>query len=162
RGITICETDRARFKVMQAEFYRLCGTKLFDGVEVTLHEVELAPVPEPVARREVVAEVPQSVFLIVRDETKADTGRNQRRPDAGATEYGCPVLPAGPPAAVYKPPQPISRKALDRLLARLVTERGLTLTEVKNFGADVTRLVLPESISAILARHLEHPLVVVH
>jgi len=162
RGITICETDRARFKVMQAEFYRLCGTKLFDGVEVTLHEVELAPVPEPVARREVVAEVPQSVFLIVRDETKADTGRNQRRPDAGTIEYGCSVLTTGSTAAVYKARQPISRKDLDRLLARLATERGLTLTEVKNFGADVTRLVLPESISAILARHLEHPLVVVH
>jgi pimeloyl-ACP methyl ester carboxylesterase len=162
RGITICETDRARFKVMQAEFYRLCGTKLFDGVEVTLHEVELAPVPEPVAQREVVAEVPQSVFLIVRDETKADTGRNQRRPDAGTIEYGCSVLTAGSTAAVYKARQPISRKDLDRLLARLATERGLTLTEVKNFGADVTRLVLPESISAILARHLEHPLVVVH
>src|SRR5262249_50533759 len=153
RGITICETDRARFKVMQAEFYRLCGTKLFDGVEVTLHEVELAPVPEPVARREVVAEVPQSVFLIVRDETKADTGRNQRRPDAGTIEYGCSVLTAGSTAAVYKARQPISRKDLDRLLARLAIERGLTLTEVKHFGADLTRPVLPDSLRPLLAPH---------
>jgi hypothetical protein len=54
RGITICETNRDRFRAMQTEFYRLCGTKLFDGVEVTLHKVELAPVAEPVTRLDAV------------------------------------------------------------------------------------------------------------
>jgi hypothetical protein len=76
RGITICETDRERFRALQAEFYRLCGTKLFDGVEVTLHEVELAPAAELVARREGVPQAPQNVFLIVRDETRSDKGRS--------------------------------------------------------------------------------------
>jgi CHAT domain-containing protein len=162
RGITICETDRARFKGMQAEFYRLCGTKLFDGVEVTLQEVELAPVPEPVVRREAAPEVPQSVFLIVRDETKTTNGGDETRANRATIEYGCSVLTAGSTAAVYKARQQIARRELDRLLARLATERGLTLTELKNFGAEITRLVLPESVNAILARHLEHPLVVVH
>src|SRR4029077_15895038 len=59
RDITICETDRARFRAIQTEFYRLCGTKLFDGVEVTLHEAELAPAPEPGTRFEAVPQAPQ-------------------------------------------------------------------------------------------------------
>jgi hypothetical protein len=153
RSITICENDRDRFRAIQTEFYRLCGTKLFDGVEVTLHEAELAPAPEPVTRFEAVPQAPQNVFLIVRDETKSDNG---------TIEYGCSVLTAGSTAAVYKARQQIDKKALDRLLAQLATERGLTLSQLQNFGLNVTRLVLPESINAILARHLESPLIVVH
>jgi CHAT domain-containing protein/pimeloyl-ACP methyl ester carboxylesterase len=153
RGITICETDRERFRALRAEFYRLCGTKLFDGVEVTLHEVELAPAAELVSRREAVPQAPQNVFLIVRDETRLDNG---------TIEYGCSVLTAGSTAAVYKARQQINKKALDRLLAQLATERGLTLSQIQNFGSNVTRLVLPESINSILARYLENPLVVVH
>jgi hypothetical protein len=72
------------------------------------------------------------------------------------------VLTAGSTAAVYKARQQINKKALDRLLGQLATERSLTLSQIQNFGANVTRLVLPESIKAILARHLENPLVVVH
>ena len=101
RGITICETDRDRFQAIQTEFYRLCGTKLFDGVEVTLREVELAQVPEPATRFEVVSQAPQNVFLIVRDETKLDNG---------TIEYGCSVLTAGSTAAVYKARQQIEKK----------------------------------------------------
>jgi hypothetical protein len=86
---------------MQTEFYRPCGTKLFDGVEVTLHEIELAPVPEPVTRFETAPQAPQNVFLIVRDETKSDDE---------TIEYGCSVLTAGSTAAVYKARQQIDKR----------------------------------------------------
>jgi CHAT domain-containing protein/pimeloyl-ACP methyl ester carboxylesterase len=151
RGITICETDRDRFKAIQAEFYRLCGTKLFDGVEVTLHEVEL-PVTVAAPRREALPEVPQNIFLIVRDESRA------RDP----VEYGFSVLTAGSKAAVYKARQTIQRSKLDSVLAELKGDALENLAEVQKFGAMISQLVLPESIATILARHPEQPLVVVH
>jgi len=46
RGITICETDKDRFDALQREFYRLCGTHLFDESRSRC----VSPSPEPAIR----------------------------------------------------------------------------------------------------------------
>ena len=154
RGITICETDRERFNALQREFYRLCGTHLFDDVEVTLREIHL---PEPalpaVSRRDVGPSVPPNVFLIVRQESSQQ---------ADPIEYGCSVLTAGSKATVFKARQTVKRKELDDHLAKLGTDEGLTLRALPKFGDMLANLVLPPSIHTVLGRQLDHPLVVVH
>ena len=152
RGITICEIDRDRFLAMQREFYKLCGTQLFDDVEVTLREVELPPMPLA-RRREIAAAVPQSVFLIVREEP---------RPAPGMIEYGCSVLTVGAKATVYKARQSVRRIDLDRHLARLDEMDYLTSEALKTFGSQLASLVIPESVATAVTRHLDCPLVVVH
>jgi len=77
-------------------------------------------------------------------------------------EYGCSVLTVGSKATVYKGRQDFKKSDLDRLLTQLASDRGLTLTALQKFGSDLARLVLPESVNTILARHLEQPLVIVH
>jgi CHAT domain-containing protein len=153
RGITICETDRERFTALQRDFYQLCGTKLFDGVEVTLRELELPP-PAASPRRGAPGSAPaQSVFLIVREESK---------PNADPIEFGCSVLTVGSKATVYKGRQSVKRDDLNRQLAQLASDRGLSLAALEKFGSELTQLVLPDSVDTILKRHLDSPLVVVH
>ena len=153
RGITICETDRDRFVAMQREFYQLCGTKLFNDVEVTLREVELPPPPQPVRRADAPPPAPQSVFLIVRDETP---------PRSQTIEYGCSVLTVGSKATVYKARKSVAKTTLDRHLKKLESNAGLSPEQLKTFGSDLTALVLPDNVTAALKRHLEYPLVIVH
>jgi len=154
RGITICETDRDRFTALQREFYRLCGTHLFDEVEVTLREVRL---PEPalpiVSRREVGPSTPQNVFLIVRQESPQN---------ADQIEYGCSVLTTGSKATVFSARQTLKKKDLDNHLAKLGTNEGLNPRALPKFGDTLAKLVLPPSILTVLGRQLDHPLVVVH
>jgi pimeloyl-ACP methyl ester carboxylesterase len=153
RGITICEVDRNRFMAMQREFYHLCGTQLFDGVEVTLREVELPQPPMLQAPREAGAPRQQNVFLIVRQESKRD---------ADPVEYGCSVLTAGAKATIFKGRQQVPKRELEAHLEKLGTDRGLTQGAIGSFGGKLAEMVLPTNVRAILERHIEEPLVVVH
>jgi hypothetical protein len=153
RGITICETDKERFTALQREFYRLCGTSLFDGVEATLSEIELPQPARAAPKRDLTAAVREDVFLIVRQES----GEND-----DPIEYGCSVLTAGAKATIFKARKRVGRAALDGHLAKLGTEEGLTVAAMPKFGADLAALVLPDSIGKIIERFAEHPLMVVH
>ena len=153
RGITICETDRERFTALQREFYKLCGTKLLDDVEVTLREVELPPAAPISERRQVTAIASPSVFLLVREEPKTAPGM---------IEYACSVLTVGSRATVYKARQSVRKADLDRHLAKLASDRGLSLDELEKFGTELAKMVLPDSVSTAVARHLDAPLAVVH
>jgi len=150
RGITICETDRERYLAIQREFYRLCGTSLFDGVEVTLREVDLPQPVQLMATRAGVPTAPQDVYLLVRQETETRT----------EIVYSCSVLTAGSKATIYKDRQVVQKSELDRQLARL--GRGLKFADVPKFGNEVAKLVLSESTNLILERYTQHPMVVVH
>jgi CHAT domain-containing protein len=152
RAITICETDRGRYSALQAEFYKLCGTKLFDGVEITLREVELLPRVQLALRAEAAA-ARQAVFLLVREET---------HPDATIVDYVSSVLTSGAKATVYKARRSIKKAELDQQLKRIDAHGGLTFESLDQFGSDFANLILPESIRKALARHLDSPLVVVH
>jgi pimeloyl-ACP methyl ester carboxylesterase len=153
RGITICETDKDRFMALQQEFYRLCGTSLFDGVEATLCEVELPQPVRAVARRDATAVGPEDVILIVRQESAESVD---------PIEYGCSVLTAGTKATIFKARKRVGRAALEGHLAKLGTAEGLSVAALPKFGTDLTALVLPESIGKIIERFSEHPLVIVH
>ena len=152
RGITICETDRDRFLAIQREFYRLCGTPLFDGVEVTLREMKLPERPALVSRRQA-APTAQNVFLLVRQESSAN---------ANQILYQCSVLTTGAKATVFKDRQIVQRKELDNHLAKLGTDDGLSQKAIPAFGSRLAELVLPTNIRTILEREQQHPLVVVH
>jgi hypothetical protein len=153
RGITICETDRDRFLALQREFYRLCGTKLFDGVEVTLREVELPRAAPMRGRAAAFPASQQNVFLMVRQES----------PHLGdPIEYGCSVLTSGAKATVFKDRKTVKRGDLETHLAQLGTDQGLSTKALPAFGTKLAEMVLPDSIRTILGRNLEHPLVVVH
>ena len=154
RGITICETDRQRFIGLRREFYRLCGTKLFDGVEVTLREVELPAAPAISTRGPVAPARAESLFLIVREEPKSAPG---------AITYGVSVLTAGGKATISKGRQEIKKAVLDKLLAELGDASGMNAAELQAFGEKLAELVLPPNITTILQRHVGlNPWVVVH
>jgi pimeloyl-ACP methyl ester carboxylesterase len=151
RGITICETDRARYVAIRDEIYRLSATELFDGVEVMLRESVLPPAPAVPSRAPSELAPAGFVYLLVRQES-------------GATEqdvsFRASVLTAGAKAAIQMERAEFRRKDLDDLLARLHDMD--TLQELEAFGTDLARLVLPESTRSILQAYADHPLVVVH
>jgi CHAT domain-containing protein/pimeloyl-ACP methyl ester carboxylesterase len=153
RGVTICETDKDRYAAICNEFYRLCGTQLFDGVEVTLRQTTL-PEPAPVTTRAAtVTGKTQNTFLIVRQESdeKADP-----------IDFGCSILTAGAKATVFRARQSVKRKELDDHLKQLGQDDVLTPRGLRPFGEKLAELVLPDSIRKILERELDRPLVVVH
>jgi CHAT domain-containing protein len=152
RGITICETNRERFLQIQSEFYRLCGTSLFDGVEVTLREVEL-PQPAPAAgTRAAAPAAPQNTYLLVRQETET----------AAEITYSCSVMTAGSKATIYKGRKPVDRRKLDDQLAQLASSRGVGYAGLPKFGSDLAQLIFSADINQILQRHNQDPIVVVH
>lgn len=152
RGITICETDRDRFLLIQKELYRLCGTPLFDDVEVTLREVTLPP-PAPAAlRREAAAIAAQNSYLIIREEASNST----------TIQFGCSVLTSGSKATVYKARQTVNKKLLDDHLALLGNDDVVTPKGLPAFGRKLTELVLPPTVIKALEREIGQSLVVVH
>ncbi|MEZ5784986.1 MAG: CHAT domain-containing protein [Xanthobacteraceae bacterium] len=153
RGITICEADRGRYDALCAEFYKLCGTKLFDGVEVTLREIELAPRMQVAVRAAEAAAAPQDVFLLVREEPSVQ---------AATVDYVSSVLTTGAKATVYKARQSIKKAELDQLLKTIDVNDRLTLEAVEAFGTELAEMILPDNVRKALARHLDSPLVIVH
>lgn len=152
RGITICETDPTRFAALRRELYRLCATPLFEGIEVTLRERDLPEAPEIAIARAAVPAAPQSVYLIVRQET---------REGADPIGLSASVLTAGAKAAIYKGLQEVRRGELDRLLGMIETER-FDVDGMPEFGERLAALLLPENVRTILGRYADHPLVLVH
>ena len=157
-GITICEIDHARFVELRNWLYRLAASPLFDDVEVILRECVLPP-PAPVARRGRVATGPESVYLLVREESVADATANVAQADT--LMLTASVLTAGAKATIYQGQTEINRSTLDQLLAKVETPK-FDHDSLPAFGKDLAALVLPESVRKILARYADNPLVVVH
>ncbi|HUF56767.1 MAG TPA: CHAT domain-containing protein [Thermohalobaculum sp.] len=149
RGITICENDRERFLAIRNEIYRLAATELFDGIEVTLREVELpAPAPTRGVSRLPTAE---HVYLLVRQES--GDGEDP-------VEFSASMLTTGARATIQKDRVTFADKALRDLLARLhELDRQ---KDLEAFGTELAGLVLPESTRALLEAFADNPLVVVH
>lgn len=158
RSITICEIDDTRFKELRNGLYRLAISSLFDDVEVTLRECALPP-PAPVARHGHVATRPESVYMLVREESVPDAASNVAQADT--VMLTASVLTAGTKATIYKGQMEINRSKLDLLLAKVETQ-GFDHDSLPAFGKELAALVLPESVRKILARYADNPLVVVH
>jgi pimeloyl-ACP methyl ester carboxylesterase len=153
RSITICETDQGRFAALRREMYRLSSTALFDDIEVTLHERELPMPPQPRPARTAAPAAPQSVYLIVRQETDAQ---------ADPIGFTASVLTAGSKAAVFKGRQEVGRAELNAHLERIHDNGAFNFSAMPEFGSRLAELVLPDSVRSILERYQQHPLVIVH
>lgn len=152
RGITICETDPARFTALRRAVYDLCATPLFDDLEVTLEERAIASRDAgAMAVRDVSVTGPEPVYLMVRQE--ADPSED--------LTFIASVLTAGARATVWRDRISLSRQALDDQLGFIETD-AFNFASMAEFGERLGALVLPDSIRKILSAHREHPLVVVH
>ncbi len=151
RSVTLCEMDSERYETMRNELLSLSTTSLFDDVEVTLEEVDLPVEPEApeVTRARLVVAAPEPTYLIMREE------RSGRR----KLDYRASVLTSGGKATVVTDTIEVSRSALEDHLDSIA---WLTAGELKAFGAALAGLVLPDSVSQILSRERERPLVVVN
>jgi pimeloyl-ACP methyl ester carboxylesterase len=152
RGITLCETDATRFAEMKTEVYRLAGSPLFDDVELTLNEAEIAPTARPVARA--VSAGPEPVYAIVRQE-----GQTKDR-----IEFRTSVLGSGMKAAIVTSRQDVDKGKLAGLfdeLNKTVGPSGNT-KGLSAIGQEFARTMLPQDVRSVLLSLKDRHIVIVH
>jgi CHAT domain-containing protein len=151
RGITLCETDPARFAEMRNELYRLGGTSLFDDIELTLDEIELPASQAPVDR--VLRPHQEPIYIMVRREGET----------ASTLHCRVSVLGSGMKAAVVSAARDIDKGELDTLLEKfnraVATSR---FQDVQSLGREFSDVVLPAEVCTILESMKDRHLVVVH
>ncbi|MGC4000759.1 MAG: CHAT domain-containing protein [Anaeromyxobacter sp.] len=152
RRVTLCETDRERFKQMRDELLRLTTTKLFDDVQLTLDEIEVPAPPEPVTATRAMLRVEQPVvYLHVR-----------REPGSAKTQaFRSTVLTAGSKAAVITGVREVSDRELSSALSKIDADQ-LTFRNLEQFGSALGELVLAEEVRTVLDKLRQCHLVVVH
>lgn len=149
RGITICEVNEERYKQMRRCLYGLCGTALFDDVEVTLHEKRLAP------SRRIALSPPaaaQPIYLIVRQEMETED----------AAVFISSLLTAGQKATTFSARQPLSLSDLNTHLEKIGPEARPSIAEQEVFGRRLGELILSADMREVLAQHPTEHVVVVH
>lgn len=157
RGITICEIDETRFRMIRDELYRLCATTLFDEVEVTLRERRLPQTAVQMARVATSRETARGLdpaYLIVRQ-----VGFDKK------LTFSCSVLTTSFKATVLTDTtDPIEKKDLDTLLAGLPMGgmNKLTPPQLSKIGADIGNRLLPPTVRRSLQEEAERHLVVIH
>lgn len=145
RGITICETDPERCRVIKDQLYNLCRGKLFDEAEVVLHEARLPP-PRSGLRA---APVEQPTYVIVRQDFDAED-------QLGFTTS---VLTAGAKAAIVRGRASVPETKLAAFLQDL---DGIAGRNLDVLGDRLSDLVLTDQVRQALAQNLDTPTVVVH
>jgi len=155
RQITLCEFEPGRFEEIKRELFRLAGTPLFGGVEVTFDERIL---PQPTvspgapAWRGLSAPPGAAVsYLIVRQE-------GQR---AGRVKFRSSLLTAGAKATVVTGERWAAQEDVDRLLADLGS-RTFTAAKLPAYGQRLGQLVLADEVLAVLPSVRGQHLAVVH
>jgi pimeloyl-ACP methyl ester carboxylesterase len=150
RGITLCETDPARYAAMKSALLRIAGTSLFDDVELLLDEIELPP---PAAGAPALAPGPEPIYAMIRQE---GAGKE-------TLHFRISVLGSGSKAAVISLPQAVDTEKLDTVLRRFDgVAGGQTAWEVQEFGAKFAELMLPQDVRDVLASMPDRHLVLVH
>jgi hypothetical protein len=161
RRITLCELDRAKFLEMKEELYRLASTDLFGDFQVTFDDVELPPpAPPPVTRRAAITDGSAVMYLIVGQEAMK-AGRTSAGGAAETVALRSTILTPTGKAAILSGLKQFKRSELDALLAQ-IDGIEFTFEGLGRFGGDLTRLVLDPDVAAILGRHRDAHLVVVH
>lgn len=149
RRLVICERDQERYTDLKGELYRLSSTTLCQDVEFTFDEVALRPPLEPPRAAGLRRPLKDPVYLLVRQEASGDDRFDVRSS----------VLTAGQKATVVTGVQSVQNRELKTLITRLVDPR---VTDLSNEGRKLGDLLLSEQIRAVLPRHQEHHLIVVH
>ena len=155
RRITLCEMDISRYQEIKQELLRLSSTGLFSEVEATFDEVTL-PAPAQFAEptRGFVRE-PDPIYLIVRDES--GPGRKD-------LSLRLSLLTAGSKAAIISETKDVKASDLSTHLEKLgrIGSSSFTLDTLKQFGEDLSQLVLPDQVATALRSIPNRHLVVVH
>ena len=156
RRITLCERDPESFIRMKEEVVRLATTDLFGNVEVLFDQVELPPptLVAPTRARARLESEARLAYLYVNEESRS--GRT--------AVYRASVLTPGSKAAILTERKDVSLTELDRHLEE-IGDAGFGVDELEEFGSELGKLVLDESITSAL-QHIgeqkQHHLVVVH
>ncbi len=162
RRVIICEYDRDRFAVLQAELYRLAGTPLFRDVEVTFDQEEW---PEPA----LVSSTGRGMltlgrlapnYLMVRQEAEVKASGSKLIP-TGKLIVRSALLTSGAKATVLNGEKRLAAAELEKLLAE-IEESKFTPAYLPKFGWRLGELLLADEVLAVLPRLLQQPLVVVH
>lgn len=162
RRVIICEYDRDRFEVLQAELYRLAGTPLFRDVEVTFDQEEL-PEPTPLsATARGVLTLGRSApnYLIVRQEAEVKASGSKLTP-TGKLIVRSALLTSGAKATVLNGEKRLPAAELEELLGEM-EEPKFTPGYLPEFGRRLGELLLADEVLAVLPRLLDQHLVVVH
>ncbi len=151
RRLVVCETNEDRYTQLKAELYRLSSTALCQEVELTFDEIRMGA-PPAVARAAVAAPPRRDpVYLIVRQE-RTDPKRKE-------FDVRTSVLTAGAKATVVTGVQTVKEADLLPLVARLVDP---DVNDIAADGERLGRLLLSDEVRAVMPRHRDRHLVVVH
>jgi hypothetical protein len=152
RRVTICEIHEERFDAFSQQLYRLCGTRLFDNIEVTLRERRL-----PVARQLPLAEKighPQPLYLMVRQD-----GTDY---DETVLLHAC-LLTQGAKATTFATQKEIASKDLERHLERLPPyKESIDVAGLSAFGEALGELLFAHELRTVLSQNCGAHLIVVH
>ena len=148
RGITICELDPDRYRRIQHCLYSLCGTRLFDNVEVTLREKHL-PAPRRMAVETAAA---QPIYLIMRQEEEANN----------TALFISSLLTTGDKATTFPASRTVDLIELNRHLNKIKPGSNLSIPEIAAFGKTLGELVLSPEMLEVLRQYPSQHLVVVH
>jgi CHAT domain-containing protein/pimeloyl-ACP methyl ester carboxylesterase len=149
RRLVICEWDQERFTDLKGELYRLSSTSLCQDVEFTFDEVALKAPPEMPARAARLRPAKDPMYLIVRQEQSRK----------GKFDVRTSILTAGQKATVVTGVRTVEERTLDPLIARLVSP---AVKDLSSDGLKLAKLLLSDEIVAVLPRHRQHHLIVVH
>ena len=123
----------------------------FTGQDSVIEEIPQTVEPERGPRVVPLRATARTAYLLVNCEAVRDDAETWR----------LALLTAGSPAAIIAESQPVSRRALMKLLGRLEAER-FGLAELKRFGTDLAELVLHPKLRELLGRMKDTELIVVH
>lgn len=149
RRLVICETNQERYTELKAELYRLSSTVLCQDVEFTFDEVPLKPTVEAARAAERAVRGRDPVYLIVRQEASAARGFDVRSS----------MLTAGSKATVVTGVRHVEENQLRSLIEDVVAP---SLRDFSKKGEELGRLLLSDEVRAVLPRHKDRHLVVVH
>jgi pimeloyl-ACP methyl ester carboxylesterase len=150
RGVTICEIDPDRYRQLQQCLYRLCGTSLFDNVEVTLREKRVAVPRRGMLERQIAT--PQPIYLMVR----------QEKDTPGTAVFVSSLLTVGEKATTFTTSQKVNLAVLERHLDQIKPNNGFDVPTLETFGETLAELVLSRDMRAVLSEFSSQHLVVVH
>jgi pimeloyl-ACP methyl ester carboxylesterase len=152
RRITFCMLDDDKYGQMRSALLSLAGTDLFDDVEATISEIELAGVKitEPESRAQRISG-PSPAYLLV----------NQRVDEGGRVELEASLLTAGGKATTIRSQKRLVPKAIDKHLDGLQYS-SFNFRCMRRFGESLADLLFDETLKAALYSVRENHLIVVH
>ncbi len=151
RGVTLCELDDKRYEELKWSLYHLSSTPLFDDIEVTLNEIQLAAPPAPVrAVTGGLGSIP-SVYLTVRTE----------KTSASKWRFCSSLLTSGAKATVIAGEIDLVSSEINKHLEKIEKD-SFNYAALPEFGATLAKLVLPPEIIAALEGSTQSHVVVIH